>query len=231
MEKNNKLVLIYTIVAIALVAGLYFWPNIAGYLNLDEDKGSVTFINPENGEEIDILFKEDTAVFSGLGYSQVALQQAVAASGARFVNEELDLEVWNRGSDVTVSVAGQQVFSGNIEGQTDADKLDGVWVWQATTVEGKVTEPKRPDAFKLTFEESTNTVKGTTDCNGFGGSYVTGFDNVLTFTSLQSTLMYCEGSQEQEYVNAISKVHSYYFTGSGALVLEFEGEGTMLFVK
>lgn len=231
MKNNNKLIFLYAVLAIILIAGIYFWPSIAGYLNLESDKGAVTFINPNNQDEVEVVFNEDEAVFSGLGYSQLVLQHATSASGARFVNEDINLELWNRGNDLTVSLGGEQVFSGNTTGETDADKLAGTWVWQATTIGGVVTEPNRPGVFSITFNDGTGTVQGKTDCNGFGGSYKVGANDSLNFGPLNSTLMYCEGSQEQEFVSAISTVRSYYFTGSGALVLELPKGDTMLFSK
>ncbi len=231
MEKSNKLIFIAAIAAAALVAGLYFWPNIAGYLNLDDNKGAVTFTNPFTEDEIDVVFEKESAVLSGLGYNQLVLQQATSASGARFINEEAGLELWNQGEEITISRSGEEIFSGNTTGETASEKLDGTWFWQATTLNGVVTEPKRPSTFTITFSVDTATVQGKTDCNGFGGSYNSSTNNSLIFGSLNSTLMYCEGSQEQEFISAISEVDSYYFTGSGALVLELKGGGTMLFAR
>lgn len=231
MKKTRKQIIFLVTAAIIVVALVYFWPNIAGTLNIGNDKSGITFINPFTEDKVDVAFENESAVLSGLGYNQLVLQQATSASGARFINEDAGLELWNRGEEVTISRSGKEIFSGNTTGETDSEKLNGTWVWQATTLNGVVTEPKRPGVFALTFRVDTATVQGKTDCNGFGGSYKAGANGSLIFGSLNSTLMYCEGSQEQEFVSAISAVDSYYFTGSGALVLELRKGGTMLFVR
>lgn len=233
MEKYRNQIIIYVVVAVVIIATLvYFWPSTADVLHTEDDQGAVTFINPFNKDEVDVVFENESAILSGLGYNHLILQHATSASGARFTNEDVGLELWNRGEEVIISRAGKEIFSGNTTGETDAERLDGTWVWQATTLNGTVTEPKSPGAFSITFDIDTATIQGKTDCNGFGGSYKAGANNSLIFGALNSTLMYCEGSEEQVFVSALPEVDSYYFTGSGALVLEFRKKaGTMLFVK
>ena len=48
-------------------------------------------------------------------------------------------------------------------------------------------------------------MKGTTDCNNFSGSYkVDG--NQLTFGEFAATMMYCEGSQESDFLKSLGEV-------------------------
>jgi heat shock protein HslJ len=81
------------------------------------------------------------------------------------------------------------------------------WVWEQTVL-GEITSvyskkiiPKKIGEFTLTFMED-GTVSGQTDCNNFGGTYIIE-DNRITFGNFMSTMMYCENSQEQEFISMI----------------------------
>ncbi len=69
------------------------------------------------------------------------------------------------------------------------------------------TTYKNYDRFSLTFKKD-NTVSITTDCNGMGGNYSVSGDKLI-FSQMISTLMYCEGSSEQDFAQKISTVYSY----------------------
>ncbi len=96
---------------------------------------------------------------------------------------------------------------------------------ESTNGSGEVT-PKDPKQFSLTFEKGGR-MSATTDCNNVGGTYsVSG--NLLTFGQMNSTLMYCEDSQEAEFVNELMHVESYHFTNKGDLVLTLkDGKGVI----
>lgn len=227
----NKTILI--VAAVVVIAAVAIWFTYQKGMDKNEPitGNEVTFTDPGSGDFVSVVFTDDDrAVLNGLGYDGVELRSAIAASGARYVNEELDLELWNRGDSVTISKSGQQVFAGNQGGLTDSDRLDeDVFVWQATTINDEVIEPVKKDAFTIDFDGDR--VSGTTDCNGFSGSYEVGENNTLSFGPLAMTKMFCEGSQEAEFVAPLADVRSFFFAGSGALVLELEGGGTMLFGK
>lgn len=133
----------------------------------------------------------------------------------------------------TVSQNDTQVFAGNTGGLNDAEKLtEGKWVWQATTENNKVLEPKDKAAFVLTFNSAEKMVNATTDCNSVFGPYTLGENNKLTFGDLGMTRKYCEGSQETDFAEGLGKVRSFSFDGAGALVLEFTADGdSMIFGK
>ncbi len=228
MNKN----ILWTLIVVAVVLVL---TALFVYLKSDEGRSSgdneVAFVSPDSNDSVAVVFKEGgQAVLTGLGYDGLVLDQAIAASGARYVDEETGVELWNRGNDVTISRGGQQIFSGNVGGLSDAEKLSGTWEWQATTIGGVVIEPQKADTFTITFDLQEKRVNGTTDCNGFFGGYAAE-GNTLTLGPLASTMMYCEGSQEQEFTAPFEDVKSFFFAGSGALVLELEDGGTMLFGK
>lgn len=103
------------------------------------------------------------------------------------------------------------------------------WKWVDTKMSNGTTfVPKSSSAFTVTFKDD-KTVSGTTDCNGFGGSY-TVVDGKLVFGSLASTLMYCNNSQETDFLKGITAVESYTLTTDNKLILQLKMDsGIMIF--
>lgn len=106
------------------------------------------------------------------------------------------------------------------------------WVWQKTVMsDGTVVMPNKPGVFTITFGADGN-LTGKTDCNGFFGGYTFGSDGFIKFGPLASTLMFCDGSQEQVFTGAVGKVDRYSVDGSGSLqLLLSENAGTIYFTK
>lgn len=120
----------------------------------------------------------------------------------------------------------------DFEGEVDPGRMNlGMkkWIWLRTEMsDGKVTTPKRPEAFSLTFGKDGK-VSITTDCNSMGGDYKTNGPEII-FGNLFSTLMFCEGSQEQEFSKDLGEVQLYMFTSKGELVLMLKYDsGSMIF--
>lgn len=198
--------------------------NINQSNSAEQTQVTSVFTSPTSKETVSVVFdqKNNTATMSGLGYSTLVLKSATSASGARYLDTTGTLELWNRGETITLSKDGKQVFLGNIGGQSDPEKMTSTsWVWQATSAGGKVLEPKNKTAFTITFNSVDKTIHATTDCNAIFGPYTLSENNTLTFGALGMTRKYCEGSQEAEFADGLSKVKKFYFNGSGALVLEF----------
>jgi heat shock protein HslJ len=109
----------------------------------------------------------------------------------------------------------------DFEGEADPSRMTlsmKTWNWVSASTEwGTVVTPKQEGKFTLTFREGEN-FSATTDCNGVGGAYVATKEK-LTFGAMMSTQMYCEGSQEQEFIGMLAGVSAYHFTGKGELVL------------
>lgn len=106
-----------------------------------------------------------------------------------------------------------------VEIKIDGQLVGVKWIWEKTVMNDDATIlPEKSDAFSLTFTEDGN-VSGTTDCNGFGGSYTLGEDNKISFGPFMSTLMYCEGSQEAIFSKNVSDSNMVFFTEEGNLVL------------
>jgi heat shock protein HslJ len=123
-------------------------------------------------------------------------------------------------------------FVKDFEGEADPSRMTlGMkkWFWISTErADGGKVLPKSGNAFSLTFNADGSVAVGT-DCNSMGGQYTTA-GNTLSFGALFSTMMYCEGSQEQEYSSTLAEVAKYRFTSRGELILELKGEkGMMLF--
>ena len=120
----------------------------------------------------------------------------------------------------------------NFEGEADPNRMTlGMkkWVWQKVLLkDGKSVVPKKVDAFTITFK-NTGSFGVTTDCNSAGGDYKVSGSNIA-LTNMMSTLMYCDGSQEQDFTKYLSEVQSYVFTSKGELVFTLKSNlGTMIF--
>ena len=110
-------------------------------------------------------------------------------------------------------------------------ELVGVWLWTETSTnadpeEAVATQPQS-DAFTLTFNED-GSMNGTTDCNGFSGSYDLNSDDGFMFGPIMSTLMYCEGSQEGDFHNMLKNISTYFINDDGELVMEMWADGGAL---
>jgi heat shock protein HslJ len=108
---------------------------------------------------------------------------------------------------------------------------DHTWVWLRTVMnDGTITEPVQEGAFTLSFTPE-GTVGGRTDCNSFSGEYTLD-DTTLSTGPFAMTLMYCEGSQETEFIDMVSGAQFVFFTDAGDLVLLLPYDsGSVIFAK
>lgn len=106
------------------------------------------------------------------------------------------------------------------------------WIWKTTVLaDGTVISPKKSDAFTMTLTADGH-VQGTTDCNGFGGDYVFGSDGIISFGPFASTLMYCDGSQEQDFTKYLADGTQMKLDASGNLVISIKDNGgKIIFTK
>lgn len=233
----NKESILYTAVGIVFIL-LMFWlmkpeaevvPNQAVVDENATTKEAVTYTSPHTGESLSVTFSGDKAVLHSETYSDVEMKQVEAASGARYENVERGVSLWNKGSEVSVYQDDVVTFKGQTEASMGNPNPGGVdvresaltsnaWLWKETQMnDDTLIAPKQVDAFTLTFG-ADGRVSGTTDCNGFGGSYeVT--DGVLTMGEFMMTLMYCDGSQEMEFQKMLSEPVTFMFTDAGELIL------------
>lgn len=123
------------------------------------------------------------------------------------------------------------VMSGCGPVESNSVKLqDHAWTWLKTIYNNDTSkEPKQSGAFTLTFSDD-NRVNGTTDCNRFFGP-VTVKDHKLSFAEhMAMTRMFCEGSQEMEFIGMLQQVRSFFINDQGQLILELKYDtGSMIF--
>ncbi|PKL37107.1 hypothetical protein CVV38_04470 [Candidatus Peregrinibacteria bacterium HGW-Peregrinibacteria-1] len=105
------------------------------------------------------------------------------------------------------------------------------WRWIKTEMnDGTVTDAVYPDRFVLNFSSSDDGVSSTTDCNSAVGKY-TVENGLLLFEPFATTKMYCEGSQEAQYLGFLTEVASYFIEGD-TLYLEISFDsGVMHFER
>lgn len=116
-----------------------------------------------------------------------------------------------------------------IEGEAAEELASSIWVWQETIMSnGDETTPNNTDTFTLDFSLD-GSVSGTTDCNSFNGSYQLN-ETEISFGDMTMTRMYCEGSQEQEFIDMVTRSNSIYFDENGdlALLLPYDS-GSVIF--
>lgn len=127
---------------------------------------------------------------------------------------------WALGND---SVA-QPIVGENLEGEADPSRMSLTmtnWRWQNTLYnDGREIKPNKPESFTLKFNND-GTFSATTDCNSAGGKYATAGENI-SFTEIFSTLMYCEVSQESEFIQLLNNTSGYHFTSRGELILDLK---------
>lgn len=119
----------------------------------------------------------------------------------------------------------------NFEGEADPARMTltmTTWRWITAQIEdGRSLAPRGAGTFTLTFAPD-GTFNATTDCNAIGGKYQSTKD-MVTFSAITMTKMYCEGSQEQEFLQLLTDTTGYYFTGKGELILSLKNDsGTMI---
>lgn len=112
---------------------------------------------------------------------------------------------------------------------TDPALVKGkTWTWEKTVAaDGSVVVPKKAGMYSLLLGNDGKVV-GKTSCNGFGGDYQLGSDGVISFGPFMSTLMFCEGSQETEFSQAVTASTRYAINAEGKLVLTMKNGGSVV---
>lgn len=112
----------------------------------------------------------------------------------------------------------------NFEGEADPARMTlgmKTWEWVSTSYSnGTKKIPYDSKKFIVTFKDN-GTFSATTDCNSMGGSYTVSKNKIL-FEQIASTLMFCEGSQEQDFLVMLGQVQSFFFTSRGKLVFDLK---------
>jgi len=127
---------------------------------------------------------------------------------------------------IAVAVTGAAFFINKNQSESPALNApalsSGTWVWEKTVMnDDTIITPNQPGRFTLTFSEN-GTVSGATDCNGFGGEFTTDENNILIFGDFFHTEMFCEGSQEEAFREAVLNSDRYLFNDAGHLILNLK---------
>ena len=102
------------------------------------------------------------------------------------------------------------------------------WVWESALYNDGTEINPGNDRFSITFMPD-NKFSATTDCNGMNGSYVTE-EGSISFSSIAMTKMFCEDSQETEFLEILENISGYHFTGRGELIFDLKFDsGTAVF--
>jgi heat shock protein HslJ len=112
----------------------------------------------------------------------------------------------------------------NFEGEADPERMSltmKTWVWVRTRYnDDTVIEPREAGAFTLTFVQEN--VQGSTDCNGFRGAFTVSDHRISFEQPMAATQKFCADSQETAFLQMLSQVQSFLFTGDGRLILELQ---------
>ena len=195
----------------------------AMYLSEKDKEASVTYYSNKTAS-LDLL---------GTSSEKIMFDLAISASGARYENKERGLVIWEKAPELNIYKNDKLIYTGRktevvMEERQRKLLTSGVWLWEQTfngtgpeaASEG-IIKPKKYGDFTLVFTKDGK-VSGKTDCNSFGGTYEFS-SGTITFGPLASTLMYCEGSQEADFIKMLTNSTSsvvYSYNSSDQLTLE-----------
>lgn len=107
-----------------------------------------------------------------------------------------------------------------------------VGTWELNYLEGEEVANLYKDKLpELTFEVGATKVSGNNSCNGFGGEVVVTGQKIVFSDKMIQTMMACEGSGEQKFMEALRKVQSYAFSDADKLDLIAGDRGLMQLTK
>jgi len=161
----------------------------------------------------------------GPGHASVSYLKIVDKTA--YVLLDIDLDGW---AGVSVSIA--QVHPLVEKTLLQFPEIEKVVFYSApedtslSTKEWEWMGANKPGLFILSFNDEKR-FSAKTDCNNMGGEYTLD-GNLLVFSNIYSTLMYCEGSQESEFSALLSEVASYRLTDAGELILSSTTEPNLM---
>ncbi len=101
------------------------------------------------------------------------------------------------------------------------------WIWTETVYSDEETFiPNYPEEFVLTFNED-GSMGSLTDCNSMGGNFEIDEEKNIGFSEFFSTKMYCEGSQESDYMTMLQDSENFTFE-NGNLILKSDKAGSKM---
>jgi heat shock protein HslJ len=217
----------------------YFGNEAVGDLNGD-GKDDTAFILTQSSGGTGMFYYVVAALKTANGYdgtNAVLLGDRIAPQSTVFQNGKITVNYADRGPNDSFAVQPSvgvsktvRFMNGKLTDVTNIARItDQKWTWLGTKMnDGKTISPKKAQAFTLTMKED-GTLSGTTDCNGYFGSYTTD-GNKIAFDKIGSALMFCEGAQEGIYMKYLADIESFLITKDGKLALQIKMDsGTMTF--
>lgn len=123
------------------------------------------------------------------------------------------------------------MFTGCKTMQSDVSK-EGLTAskWELSAIMGETPKSEDyPGGIPNAAFTADNRIAGKNGCNQFSGPYTLDNNGGLTFGTMMSTKMFCEGSGEGQFMSTMGKVTSAKIT-DGKLVLLNGKEELMVFV-
>ena len=118
-----------------------------------------------------------------------------------------------------------------IQVRKQQDLVGTSWTWLETTLSDEtevVADSKQ--LFAITFGPK-NTLELTTDCNKVGATYKIVGTDTLVVTLGAMTEMYCESSQEGDFLKHLGSVETFLLEGSSLRLMLKDEAGTMTFTR
>ena len=124
----------------------------------------------------------------------------------------------------------EPVIEKAVDSEKEALLQSKEWQWIETQYNNdEVVKPKEEKLFSIDFN-SEGFVSIKTDCNNYSGGYsIDG--SKIQFSQILGNLMFCEGSQESEFVSMILEADSFLFDDSSNLVLNIKYDSGSIFFK
>ncbi len=140
-------------------------------------------------------------IFPALVFYIGAKYQEVKTMEELNIVEISNTHIINKSPSLSEQTSGSSIYN---------DITSYEWVWKEThhgtgpqSLLGGKTVPNKPGVFKLVFGDNGK-ISGTTDCNSFSGTYSLQ-GGTIDFGPFMSTKMFCEKSQEEEFLLLIRK--------------------------
>lgn len=217
----------------------YFGNEAIGDLNGDK-KEDVAFILTQDNGGSGVFYYVAVALASDNGYQglntillgdRIAPQTTMINEGRVNVNyaDRKSGDSFDTRPSVGVSKYFQVIDNKLKEINIPSQLTNRVWKWVNTKINNdEIITPKKSDAFSINLKDD-GSVDGTTDCNNFFGKYeISG--NKISFGELGSTLMFCDGSQENIFTKSLSEIESYFISENNNLILQLKMDtGSMIF--
>ncbi|MEC4117044.1 META domain-containing protein [Myroides phaeus] len=111
-------------------------------------------------------------------------------------------------------------------------ELAGDWTLVSMKSEGKELKDLFPNKIpKLNFEIATKRVNGNDGCNNIMGEYIVKAGNIISLgDKMASTMMFCSGVADREYMQTLQSVTSYEIV-DGKLILKSGEDIVLTFLK